>query len=188
MNSIWKINSDFTINDNIPFNNLYFCSHCVSHCNSLMFRKLLIKINNPPYEIINKYKQCIDTYSQPKFYTKCYICDRYLKGIVSGPDIIKFLDEAFNYKQKHNKIPYNESNVYLQLRKISIWHYHRPFDYFGHYIKNRYDLTSSQLKNIYQSINELYGLPLTETINEKAEYIVRLIINERLYKNNKILV
>jgi hypothetical protein len=174
MDSIWKIDSKFTSNNDIPFNNIYFCSHCCSH-SKLDFRQMLVKDKNPPHEIINKNQQCSDTYSQPKFYTKCYICNRYIKGIQSGPDIIKYLDDALNYKKESNKIPECESSICLQLGKMSIWYYNGPYDDFGHYIKNRYGFNSLQTKNIYQSINELYSLPPLEIINEKTDDVVRMV-------------
>jgi hypothetical protein len=178
MDSIWKINSKFISDNDLPFDNIYFCSHCIAHTESLAFRKMLIKVNDPPYIVPNKYDKCSDFYSQPKFYTKCYICDRYIQGIQNGPDIIKYLDDAFNYEKKCNKIPECESSIYLQLGKVSTWYYHKPYDYFGHFLKNRYGLNSAQTKNIYQSMNELYGLPSFEIINEKSDHIINMVNNK----------
>jgi len=187
MDSIWKINSKFISNNDIPFNNIYFCSYCCAHTESLDFRQMLVKDKNPPYEIINKYDKCSDNYSQAKFYTKCYICSRYIKGIQTGPDIIKYLDDVLNYKQEcnfskqnssNNRLPECESSIYLQLGKISTWYYNKSYDNFGHYLKTRYGFNSAQTKNIYQSINELYALPSLEIINEKAEDIVRMVFDK----------
>jgi hypothetical protein len=170
MNSIWKINSKFITNNDISLNNIYFCSYCCSHVNLLEFRKLLIKETNPPYQIFNKYENCIDTYSVPKIYTKCKICNRFLQGIQKGPDIIKFLDNKFN-----KKISDYDNNIYLQIGKVSTWYYHGIYDDFGNYLKKKYNYNSRQVKNIYQSINELYALPSLEVINEKAEYILNMV-------------
>ena len=190
MNSIWKIDPKFLTSNIISFDNIYFCSHCCVYTDIFAFKELLKKIECPPYIIINKYESCTDHYSQPAFYTKCYFCNRYIQGIQNGPDIIEFLDLAFNKSntKSHNK-SHNKSqtqthtqtdtncidNILLQLAKVSTWYYHKPYDYFGHDIKKRYNLNSEQIKNIYQNINELYGIPPVENIDEKVNYILDML-------------
>jgi len=175
MDTIWKINPKYYNNINREdkkfFDSIYLCSHCCSRIHSIGFRKLLVKEDNPDYNKKNNYNDCSESYKQPKTYTICFICKRYIQGIQNGPDIIKFIDNSI----KNSDIPECESSLCLQLGKISTWYFHDIYDDFGHYLKKRYNFNHQQLKNIYQSIYELYGLPSIETINDRANYLKIMI-------------
>ena len=174
MDSIWKINSKYLSDadfDNYKFlSNIYLCTHCCIRTNSIKFRKMLKKDPNPQYQIVNKYESCLDVYAKPFRYTSCYICKRYIQGIQTGPDIVKFLDSSIQAEPAEC-----ESSIYLQLAKISTWYFHDIYDDFGHYLRKRYNFSHGQVKNIYQSIDELYGLPSIEIINQRADYLNQMV-------------
>jgi hypothetical protein len=157
MNIIWQINPSYykNINNFLNFSDsIYFCSYCCKYVESEKFKKLLISNPNPKFITENNY-------------TKCFFCNRFIKGILTGPDIIKFIDSnisTYNY----------ENNFYLLLTKITTWYYHDIYNDFGYLIKKKYNFNSAQIKNIYKYINVLYGLPSKLIINEKANDIVNL--------------
>jgi hypothetical protein len=150
MNYIWKINENYILND------YCICSHCYKYIKSKQLKKILKKKYNPPsYKYDNIFRTKL-------IYNECYICQRFIEGIVNGPIIDDYIENSL----KKSEV---ESSLLLLLNKITIWYYHHPIDYFGHYLKDKFNLNHNQVKNIYQAIQNLYGLPSIEVINKKAD-------------------
>lgn len=157
MASIWKINPLLVKNID-QLDHIYFCSYCCAYVNSNKFKSLLVKATNPDICIKRD-----NIYKSPQRYTKCYICDRLIHGILNGPDIIKFITHI------------GDINVLL-IKKISVWYYHDIYDNFGKNIKNIFNIDHNQVKNIYRAINDLKGLPSKEIINNKANEITDIVL------------
>jgi hypothetical protein len=175
MVSIWKINP-LLIRNNKQFNKLYFCDYCCSHVHSNNFKAMLIKDSNPTIKYINNDTQeCENDYKPPFEFTRCFICERMIHGIINGPDVFKFITKIYE--------PNNESSLYRTLRKYSLWYYNDIYDNFGINLIKKFGFDHNQTKNIYQNINEIYGLPSEDIINDKANHITNTI-NFNLTPNN----
>jgi hypothetical protein len=94
-------------------------------------------------------------------YCKCYLCNRIIKGILYGPNIIKYLE--------NKKL---DSLLLLQLSRVSVWYYHDVYDEIGFKLKKIFNLSSDEVKNIYQSIRVLYGIPQIDYIKSKANELI----------------
>lgn len=179
---------------------IYICSACLAYVQSNKFKKLLIYEPNPiikkTYDYaenkctviyFDKSKQIFTNYNlnasylNPITYTKCTICQRWINGILSGPDIIVFL---INYIQ-FNQIK-STDQLLLILSKNSIWYYNDIYDEFGHDLKNKFKFSHNEIQNIYKTINNLVGLPSIEIINSKIHDIYNLLtkgIHDQLFNN-----
>jgi len=96
--------------------------------------------------------------------TKCYICERFLIGIVDGPSIIKYI--------KQNQ---QNENLLQNISKHSVWYFNGIYDNFGFYLRTKFNLSHQEIKNISQAINDLYALQNINIINEKAKDLYNLI-------------
>lgn len=157
MVSIWKINPLLLKNIN-QLDHIYFCSYCCAFIDSNKFKSLLVKVTNPDIYIKRN-----DIYKYPIEYTKCYICNRLIHGILNGPDIIDFITYI------------GDINIGL-IKRISVWYYNDIYDDFGKNIKNIFNVDHNQVKNIYRAIKELKGLPSKDIINKKANEITDIVL------------
>jgi hypothetical protein len=92
---------------------------------------------------------------------KCKICDRYIDGIINGPNIIDFIN--------NNKL---ENDFFIKMNKYKSWYFNDIYDNFGYYLKNKFKYSHEELKNIYQSIDDLQALPNITIINTKAKDLI----------------
>lgn len=100
------------------------------------------------YSLNQKFKsQLIQTNIKHSF-DKCCVCNRYLSGIYHGPDLIELLQS-------------NPQNI----SKYSVIYYNDIYNNIGHDLINKYHFKHNDVKNIYQYINNLQGLPSVEYIN-----------------------
>ena len=140
MDKIWKINPLYN-----KYNDLYFCKYCIKYTDNNFKKKIIIEkkplIKNSKNE-----------------YNKCYICNRMLKGIIYGPNIIKYLE--------NKKL---DSLLLLKLSRVSVWYYHDIYDEMGYKLKEKFNLSSEEVKNLYQCIKELYGIPNRDVIYNKID-------------------
>jgi hypothetical protein len=109
----------------------------------------------------SKIDKCVMEYKNPDVYEKCYTCNRIISGIVNGPDIIKFISDA-------TKKNYSEDSLLLLLRRFSVWYYHDIYDNFNINLKKQFNFSHSHIRNICSAINEMYGLPAANIINERT--------------------
>ena len=128
--------------------------------NRLIYKKVILS-NKPKDKTYSINKSILDktTYISNQD-IKCYICNRFLREIKNGPNIIKFIEK--------NKL---NNNLILNIGKYKVWYFNDIYDNFGHYLRDKYSFTHNELTNIYQAIYELYALPNINIINEKAEDI-----------------
>ena len=170
---IWKLNPSNKLNFNFEFDididQTYFCVYCCKHVQNEKFKSLLIPEPDPNFILKQKLNECKTSYTNPIIYTKCFICQRYIKGILNGPDIINFIENSINDSECEN-------NLLILISRFKIWYYHGIYDYFGMILKNKFSMSKNFIKNIYQVINELNGLPQIDIINQRAEYIINLIL------------
>ena len=130
MNKIWKTKS-----------NIHVCMFCYNYIESNKCKSLFSQTD------INKN-------------IKCYICNRYIYGIVNGPNIVEYIED--------NR---TNNDFLIIMNKYKSWYFNDVYDNFGYYLKHKFKLSHNELKNIYQSINDLQALPNVSIINEKACYI-----------------
>lgn len=142
-------------------NNKYICTHCFSYINDKSLIKHLKMVHGIYKVRSSKIDKCIIEYANPDVYEKCYTCNRIVSGIVNGPNIIKFISDAV-------KKNYSEDSLLLLLRKFSVWYYHDIYDNFNINLKKLFNFSHSHIRNICSAINEMYGLPSTNIINERA--------------------
>lgn len=134
MSNIFKVNTNNA--------NIYICVYCHSYIESNKNKSILIKQLTTEKNI------------------KCYICNRYIIEINTGPNIINYITQNIS-----------NNNLLLNIAKYKIWYFNDIYDNFGYYLRHRFNFTHQQIKNIYQAINELYALPNINIINEKSNYI-----------------
>lgn len=145
MNLIWKINPSYIE----KYNDLYFCKYCVKYTDD-NFKKLLICETKPLMKNLKNE------------YCKCYFCNRIIKGIIYGPNIIKYLE-----------IKKLNSSTLLELSRVSVWYYHDVYDEFGIKLRNKFNFSKEEIKNIYQCIKVLYGIPQIDYIRKKADDLIK---------------
>ncbi len=131
--------------------NIYICSYCLALIKSEQFKSLLVNTDANELKLIHN--------------TKCFICDRFINGILKGPDILKFLLVALYDKDE-------ESDYLLRIAKISNWYYHNTIEHFTMYLKTQLKFNHGQIKNIYQAINELYTIPTKDELNQKVTDLI----------------
>jgi hypothetical protein len=140
------------------------------HVYNKKFRSLLIPETKPKFILDQDLNLCKTSYTNPITYTKCFLCQRYIQGIINGPDIIKFID---NFESKNLSTDSKcEKDLLILISRFKVWYYHDIYDDFGIKLKNRFSMNKNTVRNIYQTINELYGLPQIDIINQRAEYII----------------
>lgn len=154
MDILFKVNSDKS--------NIHICSYCYSYiksnrCRSI-FKQTKISNSTKSYTINKSITNTTSYISNHDI--KCYICDRFIRQINSGPNIINFI--------KENK---SNSSLILNIGKFKVWYFNDIYDNFGHYLRDKFKFSHLQIKNINQAIYELYALPNINIINEKAEDI-----------------
>ena len=185
MCNIWKIDTKYNINNYQNVSDICICSYCVAYLSDKNKLKTII-IPNTSENLEQYYKtktqdSCISLYTKPEPYVKCYICERFIIDIINGPNILKLLSDHFNSNNC-------STDLLMVLNKVSVWYYHHPFDYFGHAIRTKFKLNKQQIKNIYQAIKELRGLPNLDIIDLKASelynYIKYGIIANAVFYNN----
>ena len=160
--NIIKVNSDKL--------DICICKYCYKYIDSkkhrLIYKKIKIsdKKSDKIYTINKSVRDKISVISNQDI--KCYICDRYIKEIKNGPNIIKFIDK--------NKL---NNNLILNIGKYKVWYFNDIYDNFGYYLRDKYSFTHDELTNIYKAIYELYALPNINIINEKATDIYNKFTN-----------
>jgi hypothetical protein len=162
--------SIYTINNKLNYYKQYYiCSYCYNYIDNNPLKKHLVKADKINLYLNNNYETCSDSYDHKLSYTKCITCNRFLQGILNGPDIITFIEESV----KNNE---TTSSFMLRLKKSSAFYFNDIYDNFGIIVRQKFNFSHEQMKNIHQSINELYGLPHINVINERAEDIYNYII------------
>ena len=163
MDNIFKVSSDKS--------NTYICKYCYSYIESNRCKSIFVRTQisdkDKKYSI-NKSVTNITSYISNSD-IKCYICDRFIKEINSGPNII-------NYITNH----ISDNNLILNIARYKVWYFNDIYDNFGYYLRDRFKFTHAEIKNINQAISELYALPNINIINEKAEDIYNLNLNLNL--------
>ena len=160
MDYIWKFNQknmtkSNIVKSNIDLSNIFFCSYCLKYVNSIQLKSIL---NIEPNINTRHSNSKIND-------SKCYLCQRYLIGILNGPDIIKFINMS---KDKNIQ----DDHILLNLAKVSVWYYNDIEDDFAHNLKQIFKFNNSELINIYQAINNLKALPSKKIINEKILFLM----------------
>jgi len=178
MSIIWKINpkyihktkeqqiSFFDYHD-IDFSKTFFCIHCLKYVKDKKFKSLLIPVKDP-YPVFYDNPTVCEKSNNIKKYNKCHICERIISGIINGPNIVNFLNNSL-YK-------YSETEILLKLNKFTVWYYHDIYDDFTINLINNFSFTHEQMKNIHQTIKELYALPNRNIILERADDIYNLVV------------
>jgi len=160
---IWKLNPELIKNmknQDTNLKKLYFCTPCCKYVRCNKFKSFLIKDENPIF---------IDFKNGRLTYTKCYICERMIQGIIKGPDIMNMISYCYKYEDL-------EDSLLIKLGKIKVWYYHDIYDNFSHDLINKFKIDIKKVKNMYRLINELYGLPSELIINSKAEDITKFVL------------
>ena len=164
MDRIFKVNSNKS--------NAHICLYCHSYIKSSKCKSIftLIKTSNKNKNKNKKYLINKSITNTTSYITnndiKCYICDRYIKEINSGPNIINYIKDNIS-----------NNNLILNIGKYRVWYFNDIYDNFGYYLRDKFELSHDEIKNIYQAIYELYALPNINIINEKAEDIYNQYIN-----------
>lgn len=86
---------------------------------------------------------------------KCFICNRYLYEIYNGPELLNIINNEPNNLSKYSTIYYNDI-----------------YDNIGFDLMQKYNYSHEDVKNIYQQITNLKGLPSKKYINDLAEYFL----------------
>lgn len=114
--------------------------------NLYLCKYCLSHINNPLF------KSMIISSTIKTKSSKCFICNRYLYGIYYGPELLNIINTEPNNLSKYSTIYYNDI-----------------YDNIGFDLMRIYNYSHEQVKNIYQQITNLKGLPSENYINEMAE-------------------
>jgi len=169
MSNIWKINPIYTKHMKSYIDDLYFCSYCCKYIDSRKFKSLLINEKNPlTVKKIDK-MTCNNNYIPQTIFCKCYFCDRFISGILNGPDIFTFLKSV-----DQNNIQESLLNNFIS--KISVWYYNSIYDDFAIDLRKNLNFSKEHVKNISESIHDLKGLPSKEIINTKANELTNIIL------------
>ena len=123
--------------------NTHICNFCYNYIDTSTSKSFFKKTNN-----INKNIQC-------------YTCNRNIYNIINGPNIIEYIED--------NR---TNNDFFIIMNKYKSWYFNDIYDNFGYYLKQKFKLSHNELKNIYQSINDLQALPNINIINEKIDDLI----------------
>jgi hypothetical protein len=147
---------------------------CCSYIKSKHFLQILVKSNDFAKNTKNESTFfSLQTQSETKTNlrcAKCYICQRFIKGILQGYNLIDYLQKT------SSNCNFLTDNMLIQLTKPSVWYYNDISDNIGHELKNKFNLSREDIKNIYRCIKNIKGLPSIEIINNKANEVIMMLL------------